>query len=147
MHRESTSGLFSLAYASVPRDLFVGEDELKRILEVSRRKNARLGITGLLLYKQGLFLQVFEGEETLVRQLYTLISMDRRHHSLLVIDEWPIAARTFPDWSMGFRNLDDPEVQRMPGYSQYMNRLADPLELARDRGSSWALLRLFRDRM
>jgi hypothetical protein len=106
-----------------------------------------LGITGLLLYKQGLFLQVIEGEESLVRQLYTLISMDRRHHSLLVIDEWSIAARTFPDWSMGFRNLDDPEVQRLPGYSQYMNRLADPLELARDRGSSWALLRLFRDRM
>lgn len=141
------SGLYCMVYASVPKDLFVSDDELKRILEVSRRNNARLQISGMLLYKEGLFFQVLEGDESPVRQLFTLISMDRRHHSIVMVDEGPIAARSFSDWSMGFRNLDDPAIRQVPGYSQFMNQVADPEEWARNRSSSWDLLRLFRDQM
>ncbi len=61
--------MFSLTYVSSAVRPFA-EDELADLLAVSRQNNARLGITGMLLYKDGNFMQVLEGEEAEVRTLY-----------------------------------------------------------------------------
>ena len=61
--------MFRLIYVSTAREL-MDKDALLGILAKAREKNARLGITGMLLYKDGNFLQLLEGEETIVRGIY-----------------------------------------------------------------------------
>lgn len=82
------------------------EPELDALLVQSREKNARLGITGLLLYKSGLFIQVLEGSEREVRSLYATIESDVRHRGVTLIFCRPAAKREFPQWRMGFRRLE-----------------------------------------
>jgi hypothetical protein len=93
--------------------------ELDRILTASRTNNAMLGITGLLVHIDGGFLQMLEGEERAVRELYARIATDRRHSDIrLLLDrEWPQA---FGDWSMGFErpSPDEPETAGMFGVAR-----------------------------
>jgi len=97
------------------RELAAGE--LNDILVAARANNALLGITGLLLHINGGFLQMLEGEERAVRELYTRIAMDRRHTDPRIMLDREIPVRVFADWSMGFErpNLDDPETAGMFG--------------------------------
>jgi hypothetical protein len=76
---------------------------MESILEVSRRNNRLLYITGMLLYIDGGFLQVLEGEERAVRDTYARICNDKRHWDtkLLLDRESP---RAFVGWSMGFEH-------------------------------------------
>jgi hypothetical protein len=78
------------------------EAELRRILETARRNNARRGITGALLYNGGCFAQILEGPLEEVEAVFEIIQSDHRHHEVNVIENGPITARLFPDWSMAF---------------------------------------------
>lgn len=92
-------GLHTIVYVShAVGDLSVAE--LERILEVSRRNNARDGITGALLHLDGDFMQCLEGEETMVREAYARIEHDPRHAGAIVLLDEPITGRAFPTWSM-----------------------------------------------
>lgn len=84
----------------------VSEADIAQILEASRRNNARLGVTGMLLYADGAFIQVLEGEEETVKALARRISQDRRHRNYMVLCEHHAEARAFGDWQMGFKELD-----------------------------------------
>ena len=89
-----------LLYASnTSRD--TPEAVLDDILAVSRRNNAPAGVTGMLLYVEGGFMQVLEGEEQAVRRHLRRICRDRRHWNALVLLD-RAAPRAFSDWSMGF---------------------------------------------
>jgi signal transduction histidine kinase/CheY-like chemotaxis protein len=74
---------------------------LKDIFEVCLRNNVRLGITGMLLFADGLVLQVLEGPSEAVRGIYERIQADARHKDLLLIVDKPVARRDFTDWSAG----------------------------------------------
>ena len=76
---------------------------LSDILNTSRRNNADHGITGLLLYVGGNFMQAIEGPETETAALLARIAADPRHRGLRVIAAFPIEQRYFPDWAMGWR--------------------------------------------
>ena len=91
-------------------------DDLVALLEQSRAKNTALGVTDLLLHRDGTFMQVLEGEEDVVRPLYDTIAHDPRHVD--VVNVWVSLApvRRFPDWSMGFRDLATDPVD-LPGYA------------------------------
>jgi len=93
--------------------------QLDDILTVSRTGNALLGITGLLLHIEGGFLQILEGEERAVRELYVRIAIDPRHRNprLLLDREWP---RAFGGWDMGYERpmMDDPETAGMFGVAR-----------------------------
>ena len=60
--------MFHLVYASSALQPFT-KPELQALLEQARQKNAKLGVTGMLLYKDGNFMQVLEGEKETVRKL------------------------------------------------------------------------------
>ena len=113
--------MFHLVYVSSAVNPFSKEDLLD-LLTIARANNSQLDITGMLLYKDGDFMQVLEGEETAVRALFEKIERDPRHRGTIVLLEENIPKRVFEDWSMGFRDLSDPELQNLPGFSQYMNR-------------------------
>lgn len=140
----SSSSLLSLLYVSAACRRFAAP-ELSQLLSHAREKNSLLGVTGLLLYKDGLFLQVLEGAPEPVRRLYSKIAADPRHRACSVVQESAVPRRQFAEWSMGFRNLDDPAVRRMPGYSPFMENPRLFTEVKDDPGGCWAILSLFRD--
>jgi hypothetical protein len=97
--------MFQLFYKSRETDLFTWPWQRAEMLRKSSAKNEPLGITGLLLYRGGTFLQALEGEEAVVRALADTVAADPRHHDFLVFGSGPARARSFPAWSMGFRDL------------------------------------------
>lgn len=102
-------------YSTAQREM--SEADLLALLATSRERNARLGITGMLLYGGGVFLQVLEGPAAAVEQLYTRLARDPRHHGLIELERERIAARSFPDWSMGFQHLPaaSPAIAQLKG--------------------------------
>lgn len=96
------------------------EHDLADILQTARAKNEDLDVTGLLLYRDGAFIQVIEGEDETIRQLYDSIKADERHQDVTTLSQMPIEEREFPDWQMGFRHLGDEDVRSLPGFSTFM---------------------------
>lgn len=75
---------------------------LADLLRTSRARNAEVGLTGMLLYKDGSFIQVLEGPEPAVRSCYARIQRDRRHVRVTSVFEEEDTERAFAAWSMGF---------------------------------------------
>lgn len=122
----------------------LNQADLLALLSRSRDNNLRLGITGMLLYKDGSFLQLLEGERPAVRKLFEVIKADPRHHGAIVLLEQDTKSRAFEDWSMGFRNLSDDSVHSTPGYSWYMNTPLVAESFKQDPSAALRLLSLFK---
>jgi hypothetical protein len=138
--------LFYLVYASSAVRPFSRPD-LSDLLATSRENNARLGITGMLLYKDGNFLQALEGEEGAVRALYERIGTDPRHGGEITLLEGHTEERQFPDWSMGFRDLNSPEERDASGYSEFLNAPLTGQEFSDDPTRAQKLLLTFKRTM
>lgn len=110
--------LFSLVYISASSHL-LQPAELDAILTSSRANNTQQELTGMLLYYDGAFMQVIEGEEERVRTLYKRINRDRRHHHLVRLLEETIPERRFPDWSMGYHRLNRDEATQLEGFTSF----------------------------
>lgn len=135
--------MFFLVYASSATQLFT-QAELLALLQHSREKNSAVGITGLLLYKDGNFMQVLEGEEAAVRSTFEKIRWDPRHRGVMVLLEGEEAGRQFEYWSMGFQNLNSAGTQATPGYSEFLNTSLTSDEFIHDPTRSQRLLLTFR---
>ena len=96
--------LVRLMYASraVPA---VDQDELVAILKKSKANNPKAGITGVLCFSEGIFMQVLEGGRTAVNRLYNRIAADARHSDVVLLHYEEIAERRFAGWSMGQVNM------------------------------------------
>jgi len=136
--------MFHLVYVSNATRRLLG-GELRAILEASRDNNVQMEITGLLLYKDGSFMQLLEGREQAVRALLEKIRRDPRHYDLLTLLEGAAERRYFPDWSMGFRQLDATTMCDVPGYHDFVNAPFSAAEFGGDPSRCLQLLRLFRD--
>jgi len=116
-------GLVSLVYVSTaPHKL--ANAELEAILADSRRNNARDGITGMLLYMDGNFIQAIEGPEPAIDDLLARLRRDPRHSDLVVMTRYPIVERQFPEWSMGFQWVTDTAPQAL---AKALSNLKDPI--------------------
>jgi hypothetical protein len=113
------SDLKSIIYASSARKLF-SADELIELLRKSRENNNALDITGMLLYRDGNFIQVLEGPEDVVMSLYEKIRRDKRHFGIIILGQQPITERQFPNWSMGFLNIDEMSAKELEGYNHFL---------------------------
>jgi hypothetical protein len=91
-------------YASRAADS-VDQDELLAILRQSKAGNAANGITGVLCFSGGIFLQVLEGGRMQVNALYNRIAGDARHRDVVLLTYEEIGERRFAGWSMGQVNL------------------------------------------
>ncbi len=111
--------LYELAYVSDAVQ-HMEQEELDQLLEQARNHNHEHAISGMLLYAEGAFIQVLEGEREPVRALYHHICADSRHTHAQVLHEGPINKRSFPDWKMGFRRLDAKAIQRRPGFTNLL---------------------------
>lgn len=77
------------------------------IITTSKAQNPKHGITGILLYHKGKFVQVIEGEEEELRSLMNNIEKDERHTNLRYLIDENISERGFEQWNMEFFNLSD----------------------------------------
>lgn len=123
------------------------EHDLQEILEASWKNNKPLGITGMLLYRGGNFLQVLEGEKEVVESLYNKIKTDPRHHSVLTIFKRQIKQREFSDWTMGFVNLETLDPAELPGYSSFLSHSLNPEEFAENPAHAMRFLASFKETM
>jgi hypothetical protein len=78
------------------------ETQVASILGSSRQNNQRDDITGALLFNAGCFAQVLEGPLVNVETAFERIQQDERHGDVSLLTLEPIAARSFPNWAMGF---------------------------------------------
>lgn len=95
------ASLLQLVYISTAAQDITTQD-IDRILVKARIFNAQQRITGLLLYKEGLFLQVLEGDADAVLKLYDHICKNALHHGVRMLSQKIISKREFGFWSMGY---------------------------------------------
>jgi Sensors of blue-light using FAD len=99
-------------------------DEMSALLDQCRRNNKRDGITGMLLYKDGHFMQALEGEPGVLARAFDRILADERHRDAIAVLDRMGTGRDFADWSMGYRRVDVGEVPG-EGFNDVLLRSAD----------------------
>jgi hypothetical protein len=112
--------MISLTYFSTAVDAF-DVDRLEELLAISRSNNHRAGLTGMLLYAGGHFIQTLEGPAEVVDATYTRIEADPRHRDVFITLREEIGDRAYPDWSMGFEQLSADQAQHLPGFNDYLD--------------------------
>ena len=95
--------LVRLLYASRAIDL--SSSAIDEIMSHSRQNNPGCGITGILCYGGGIFLQAIEGNRSVVNKLYGLIQRDLRHKDVELLRFEEIHERRFGSWTMGLVNV------------------------------------------
>lgn len=138
-----TSKIFYHVYVSSAAKL-MSSDELVKLLEVCRVNNTAIGISGMLVHKDGNFMQVIEGPEDKVRHLLEKIMLDPRHRGIMTLIEGYTEARQFSNWSMGFYELNSAEAKLVPGYNEFLNTPLTSLEFGSDPTHCQRLLLSFR---
>jgi len=135
--------LINLIYGSDATSRF-SQEELIEILNDCRRNNKKLDVTGMLLYHDGNFIQVLEGEQQIVEDLYQKIAKDSRHENLLTYVKQPIDKRQFGDWEMGFVDVEQIGADNIPGYTKF---ISDPDHSTKLENASYAyaFLNVFRE--
>ncbi len=99
------SNLYRLVYCSRNR-LQGGEldvtREIQHILATARANNAKIGISGALMYNDGNFAQILEGPLASIEHIFEKIQRDPRHSEITVVQSGRASERLFPAWSMAF---------------------------------------------
>ena len=102
--------LHCLIYTSIASQKMTDED-LKAILEKARPRHVALDLTGMLLYQDPFFMQIFEGEEHIIHRQFARIAKDPRHHKVSLIYNKPIDERNFTKWTMGFNKISTQHIE------------------------------------
>lgn len=83
----------------------INQDALLAIVRKSKANNPAQGVTGVLCFSEGIFLQVLEGGRSAVNKLYNRIATDPRHSDVELLCYEEIGERHFAGWSMGQVNM------------------------------------------
>jgi hypothetical protein len=94
------------------------EEETDSILDSSRQHNIANGITGILCYGGGIYLQAIEGGRKQVNELYGHILRDARHKDVVLLHYQEITERRFGGWTMGKVNLSKLNTSIVLKYSE-----------------------------
>jgi hypothetical protein len=134
--------LICAVYVSSAHKL-LDDAELLELLQVARQNNQRSDVTGMLLYRDGNFLQVLEGPAPAVDALIDKIKRDTRHHGLILMSRRGIEERQFSDWQMAFRNMSNSHMAE-EGYSPFLEPTFDEEEEEETGEASQLVFRLLR---
>ena len=101
----SEPDLDSLVYVSSAVRL-LSFDEIAYLLKRARERNKEYGITGVLLYIGGNFMQYIEGPKDNLNIIYKIIREDEQHTGIILVSREAIERRQFGDWSMAYQTKD-----------------------------------------
>ena len=136
--------LVQLVYVSTATTPMSGQD-LKELLEQSRERNTRHAVTGMLLYKNRRFIQLLEGREDDVQAVFESIKRDERHEDIQLLWYLYSQFRDFPDWTMGFRNIEDVDARKLKGFTPFLERDFRYEKFIENSTDVHAMLMAFRD--
>ena len=102
----------AIVYVSTATHL-LGNTELEALLTDARQRNQETGITGVLLYNDGNFMQYFEGPAAAVDTIFARIKASSQHKDIIELLHEPIAAQLFPSWHMGLTRPSGSEMLAM----------------------------------
>jgi len=91
----------ALIYESIANKNLTAED-ISNILETAQDFNEKNNITGCLVYHNHKFLQIIEGEKMIIDDLFVIITNDKRHSEVKLLDECVIYERSFKKLSMAY---------------------------------------------
>lgn len=125
-HPGKTADLYHMIYAS-SATVRLSQSGLLELLKISRRNNEARGLTGMLFYRDGMYMQFLEGQRSDIAALAERLRQDTRHKGIQTLREGVLPERLFPDWSMAYKNLVGLRTSNVPGYSerlqaQYVNK-------------------------
>ena len=86
------------------------DSEIDRILDVCKKNNPVIGITGVLLYSPTQFIQYVEGDSRKLSVLYEKIKADTRHEQVRMISYGPITEKAFPSWHMAMKPVSQRDI-------------------------------------
>jgi hypothetical protein len=119
------------------------EHEIPGLLEQIRKANEALDVTGMLLYIEGSFFQVLEGEPAVIDALIRKIQSDTRHARFTLIIREPLLERNFGGWTMGFEAIGLAEAGELLGENDFFDSASCVARL--NPGRAKKLLSAFRD--
>ena len=117
--------------------------ELKTLLAKCREKNAKVDVTGMLLYRNGTFFQALEGDRSVVEALFEKIERDKRHDRVTKVILEQIERRAFASWTMGYSKITAKELADIPGLNDFFAQGQSYLELGEGRAKT--LLNAFKE--
>jgi len=136
--------MLSMVYvSSVSRAL--DEVDFGQLLTAARTNNERNDITGLLLYKDGNFMQAVEGPDEAVNDLFDRIRRDSRHHGVLMLLKEQIQERRFPNWSMSMKKVDQLNEEQRAQINPFLTEGFTAEKYRKDPSAAIKLLLTFRD--
>ena len=115
------SELVQMVYISFSSSDELSETGLNDLLKEIRKKNKAKGVTGLLLYNNGTFIQVIEGERSIIEDLFKKLEQDARHNTIVVLLKEKIEKRSFPNWSMGYVKISSKQAAKIPGLIDFVD--------------------------
>ncbi len=92
--------------------------DVQTIMDSAREHNVTNGITGILCYGGGIYLQALEGGRRQVNELYSHIVKDKRHTDVVLLHYEEITERRFGSWTMGQVNLSKLNTSVILKYSE-----------------------------
>lgn len=134
--------LVHCVYSSIEAIEFSPED-IAALLEIARTNNAKLAVTGMLLYDKGAFFQLLEGPREIVSSLLEKIQSDERHEHFIKIIQEDIEARNFSQWTMGYSGIKSDELRNIEGLNDFFGSGKRYIDL--DEGRAKKLLKGFKE--
>ncbi|WP_435579308.1 BLUF domain-containing protein [Gilvibacter sp.] len=99
----------------------ITQHNVSDVFEGIVENNLSLGITGVLLYSHGNFMQILEGPSEAMASVYDSIKRDRRHHHIIEIMNQPAEERMFENYMSGFTIIDSPkEIFHLQKYVRFL---------------------------
>ena len=117
---EAPETAFQLLYISAANHEFT-EQELSDLLSLARISNQEVGVSGMLLYHEGSFIQALEGEQHQVEQIYNKIAKDSRHTETRVLYRGAVENRDFDGWSMGLYRSNQSSHKYLEGFHKFLS--------------------------
>lgn len=136
--------MFRLVYSSRSHE-DMSPAAMTAIVRHARQRNTAAGITGLLLYHQRQFLQVIEGERSVVEACFDRIKGDVRHEQIVVLSQCDAASKFFTNWFLAYEALDHLPLltkDHIISLQQLHNRLEDLRGVETSRGRKDVMRRL-----
>ncbi len=119
------------------------EKELKAIWDSSVKHNQLNGITGMLLYYKGGFMQVLEGSRPKVMETYERLCQDKRHHHITILTIAEVKSRQFESWCMGFKHISAMEAAKFPKHAAVFDFRTQADAIKAEPGLALEMLLLF----
>ena len=119
----------------------VSDEDLKGLLVKSRQNNLALNITGMLLYLDPYFMQILEGDESIIDEKFKKILNNEMHHKVSLIYKKPIKERSFSKWTMGFNKIGTQyfegaenliEIYKNDAFKKHPKEVIELLEMFKD---------------